>query len=341
MKKEAIGSFSTDVLHSAARLYNISHTTLKELAGFENFIYGGMINEKEVVLRLCHSTHRNMKQIEAELDWLLFLKNNGAAVCGPVFSNNNSLVEEVIATDQSSFFVSVFEKAKGKQIILEENRDNTALFYNWGKSTGQLHKITKQYTPSPSIKKRDDYMEMSSTVFATYLPDDGDVKQEVTMLFDEITSLLKTEETYLLTHTDLHSGNFFYDNDRLWIFDFDDCSYHYIIHDLAMPLYYSTWQFNETEDEKTIFANKFMTTYVAGYLSEQNLPLEELKKLPLFMRLRDCDLYAILHFEWADKQLNEKQKKLLLDMKERILSRKPVVDLDYEEVLRIAKQFEK
>ncbi|MBU9711508.1 phosphotransferase enzyme family protein [Evansella tamaricis] len=337
MKKEAAKYFTNDVLHMGADAFNMEISSLKELAGFENYIYGGFINSGEYVLRFCHSSHRNIKQIQGEMDWLSFLKTNGAHVCGPILSNNRSFVEKIIAGD-TCFYVSAFEKAQGTQINISENRTNHELFFQWGKATGQLHSLTKKYTPSPGIPPREDYMVMSSEVFTNYLPDDTIVQEKVAILFEEINSLPKTEDTYLLTHTDLHSGNFFYDGERLWIFDFDDCAYHYIIHDLAMPLYYCLWQFNGSPSELQVFGEAFFASYLKGYLTESEMPLEVLHKLPLFLKLRDCDLFAILHHEWGGKELTEKQKSLLSSIRQRIVEEQPVIQLSYEKLLAEVKK---
>lgn len=338
MKTEAKKVFTKEVSIIGADRFNLKLPSLKELAGFENYIYEGItFDDEEVVIRYCHSSHRNQEEIEAELDWLFYLKDQGASVCGPLYSKNRQLVEEVTASDGSSFFISVFEKAKGDRVDIGSNRSNKLLFYRWGKATGELHRLTKNYQPSATITPRQDYMEMSSIVFSSYLPSDKDVKEKVDNLFQTIERLPKGDSTYLLTHTDLHLGNFFYDGDRLWIFDFDDCSYHHIMHDLAMPLYYCLWLFEGTSEEKAEFAELFFTHYLAGYLSEYEITSENLEKVSLFLRLRDCDLYAILQEEWKGQEMTERRTRLLEEMHNRIVHEQPVVELLYKAIHEKAK----
>ncbi|SDY90653.1 Ser/Thr protein kinase RdoA involved in Cpx stress response, MazF antagonist [Evansella caseinilytica] len=336
MKKEVESIFTSAVLHQGAAQYSVELESLKELAGFENFIYSGEAHGKTIVLRYCHSSHRTMEQIDAEMDWLHYLKRNGAAVCGPLPSVNGRLAEE-IAVDGSEFYLSAFEMAEGKHVDINTNKENTTFFYRWGKAIGELHRLTKDYQPSAGTARRDDYMEMSSEVFADFLPDDPTLKQEVNHLIEVITALPKHSANYFLTHTDLHSGNFYYNGKRLWLFDFDDCAYHYLVHDLAMPLYYSLWKFTGTSTEQQAFAETFFTSLLAGYLSEYELSLLEIENLPLFLRLRDCDLFAILQKEWHG-EMTEKQENMLSRMRHRIVQQQPVIDLPYETLYQAAKK---
>ncbi|MDG5789651.1 phosphotransferase [Evansella sp. AB-P1] len=134
---------------------------------------------------------------------------------------------------------------------------------------------------------------MSTKLFSTYLPNDRIIISRVNTLINVINQLPRNDKLYMLIHTDLHSGNFFFDDERLWIFDFDDCAYHFIVHDLAMPLYYFLWQFEGTREEKVKFGTNFLTIFLAGYLATSEIALDEFLKLPIFLKLRDCDLYGI------------------------------------------------
>jgi len=45
-----------------------------------------------------------------------------------------------------------------------------------------------------------------------------------------------------LIHTDVHAGNFFVDDGRITVFDFDDSSYQWFASDIAIALYYTIWR---------------------------------------------------------------------------------------------------
>lgn len=335
MKQAALKVFSLDILHEGAKFYDVSQDSMTKLAGFENLIYGGRTGEREVVLRYSHSSHRHKSQIHAELHWLSYLSDKGAAVCGPLPSVNNRLVEE-IPVAEGAFFVSAFQKAQGKTIDFAISGMDTTFIHRWGQATGELHRLTRDYHVPAHIEPRKDYFEMGTNVFFDYLPDQPEIRKRVRQLADEINGFPKTKENYALCHTDLHSGNFFYDQERLWIFDFDDCAYHHLAHDLAMPLYYVSWRFPGTATDLREYAQMFFQHFLAGYLKESFLPLEEILKIPLFLRLRDCDLYGLLHHEWGSN-LSDKQTSLLSKMGERLMNDEPIIHLPYAELYAKAK----
>lgn len=335
MKKVAEKYFTKEILHQGASAFNIELNSLKELSGFENFIYSGEIEGTEVVIRYCHSSHRTIDQIKAELDWLVFLKKHGASVCAPLISKQEETVE-IITSQNTKFFVSVFEKANGTHIKIEENIRNTELFYEWGKATGELHRLTMSYIPSNGIVPREDYMDSSLSI-ESLLDFDHEVKQEFKILSDKIISLPKTKNNYLLSHTDLHSGNFFYDKGQLWIFDFDDCAYNYLAHDLAMPIYYVLWNFKGSVEEFKSFGEFFFTQFLTGYFTENDLSYDDIKHIPLFMKFRDIVLYAVLNHEWDEDEIN-KRKDMMRSFKERIISNKTLIELPYEKIYKSARK---
>ncbi|MBU9719932.1 MULTISPECIES: phosphotransferase enzyme family protein [Bacillaceae] len=329
MKKIAKKYFTKKVLYDGAQKFRMDTNSLEELAGFENFIYSGNIADVEYVIRFCHSSHRSVEQIKAELDWLTFLKKQGSTVCGPIPSANQILVEEITAGD-TQFYVSVFEKAKGSMIKITENMKDMNLFYSWGKGIGELHRLTSTYTPLTNIIPREDYMEMSRTLLSKFSTEDCEVKKQAKLLFDEIVSLPKLKQTYMLTHTDLHSGNFFFDGKKLWMFDFDDCAYNYIVHDLAMPVYYTAWYLENSKISFPTFSVNFFTHFLKGYLAENHISKDDLNNLPLFLKFRDVVLYVVLQEEWEGSQLTSERKSMISSIRNRIIGNKPIVELPYD-----------
>lgn len=327
MKKEAEKLFDDNILRNGAKLFGVELDTLKQLAGFENLIYGGRQGTREVILRYGHTSHRDSADVAAELDWLAYLKRRGATVCGPIPSLAGNLVETIPA-GETEFVICAVEKAQGKPMKpLEEGGDG--FFYHWGRTTAQLHRLTREYSPSEGIQKRGDYLERSR-VFDQFLLD-GRERAFFQEIVQQVESLPRTSENYLLCHTDLHHGNFHYDGTNLWIFDFDDCAYHYRVHDLAMPLYYVTWRHPGSESEKLEFAARFFKSYLAGYLSEESITLQELQYVDLFLRLRDGELCGLLRHELGPN-LSQAQQKLLSGISDRLVSKKPVVTLDYADI---------
>lgn len=326
--------FKDEIIKKGAELFELDYTNLEKLGSFENYVFSAKQDGEEYILRFTHSSHRTKQQVEAELAWLQFLQEKNAPVCGPFKSQNGQLVE-VIEAEETFFFVSLFEKATGKAVKVDDPTFNEKLFYAWGKATGILHRLSSDYEEKDTIEKRPDLVEEFSVQFAPFIPSDTSVKEKVEKIIMSVKSLPKEKERYRLIHSDIHSGNFFFDGTNVTIFDFDDCSYHHLIGDIAIPIYYSVW-FNDRHTNKSEFINEiFLPAFMKGYLQEHFISLSFLNDLPLFLKLRDCELYGVLHKKWDLTNLNEKQNALLLDLKNRIISETPIVTVQLEKITNL------
>ncbi len=327
MEKEVEILFSDEIIDFGTRVFGLDHDSLEKLGSFENYVFSARKNNEACILRFTHSSHRTKEQVESELAWLQFLKENHAPVCGPFQSQNGQLVEEVDA-QETQFFVTLFEKAKGEAVKTTDPSFNEKLFYEWGRATGILHRLSADYKEAETIVKRPDLIEEFDQQFAPFIPkEDSLVQKKVGKLLSSVKSLPKDKERYRLIHSDIHSGNFFFDGEHITIFDFDDASYHYIVSDIAIPIYYSVWFNTNLSDEDAFINDLFYPTFMKGYLSEHDLQLDILQDLSLFLKLRDCELYGVLHKKWDLTALNEKQKLVLTELRERIISETPIVNV--------------
>ncbi len=325
MDRSAKQLFSAQVLELGASCYGIDPGCLSQLAGFENLVYAGRTEHGDVVLRFTHCSHRTRALVEAELDWLSYLRLQGAAVCGPLPSPRGLLLHTVPVRG-GYFVVSAFERAPAGASTITPDRPDDRLARRWGQATGQLHRLSAAYRPPAGSGRRYDYMELIEAYLDRVFARDPQVKSRAGSLVARIRALPRSGSNFMLCHTDLHQSNFHYDGARLWIFDFDDCAYNYAVHDLAMPLYYLTWRLQVGAEQLRAFATRFFSHYLAGYLSEYLLPLEEILQLPLFLRLRDCDLLGILVEEEDDPT---EFGSMIPEIRARVLDSRPVVDLDY------------
>ncbi|MBL1704303.1 aminoglycoside phosphotransferase, partial [Klebsiella pneumoniae] len=69
--------FTKEILKKAASLFQVI-VEEKPLGDFENYIFKAKGDgSEEYVLRLTHSSHRSKKEVEAELDFLRYVAENG------------------------------------------------------------------------------------------------------------------------------------------------------------------------------------------------------------------------------------------------------------------------
>jgi amicoumacin kinase len=326
LKSEKIFNDNKDyILTESTKFYGIQSTDLTKLGSFESFVYEFRRNGKEYILKITHSLHRTINQVWGELEWLDFLAKNGVSV-SPVAPSINSNLLEVIEMDESFFIVYSFIKANGCRPVYEHWNDQ--LFQTWGRAVGKMHRLTKEYSPSKPDYKRFEWFEDGSVGLEKHIPPDQKlVIQNYTKLMDSLNSFPRDRESYGLVHTDLHQGNFFIDNGEITIFDTDDCHYNWFAFDLAIPLYYVLRDANINQDDKS-FARNFLRNFLIGYREENKLEDEWIERIPYFMKLRDYDLYTIIHAEKAFT-LNEWCSRFMEGRQEKLEKNISVIDLDF------------
>ncbi|MBO1579871.1 phosphotransferase enzyme family protein [Bacillus sp. XF8] len=315
--------FTNEILEEAANLFNVT-VEKTPLGDFENYIFHAK-DEKgaSYVLRLTHSSHRSEKQVEAELDFLQYLKEHGAKIAGPYYSKSRKLVEGIQAVDGTFFYTSLFVYAKGERVKGDTSIYwGDGLFEAWGKAIGQLHRLTIDY---PKTEYRDTW-EVEEKAIIDELEDEK-VQSIAYKLMEEIKTLPVEKTTFGLMHGDIHQGNFHYDGKELTIFDFDDATYNYFIHDLAMVSYYSVLTTNWTEEEKTLFARNQLKALRKGYESEHQLAEIWYESLPLFFRLRDVGLYGTIQKKFKGKEMPAYFQKLADTIYERIIKQEAIVNI--------------
>ncbi|WP_459502478.1 phosphotransferase enzyme family protein [Bacillus sp. C1] len=315
--------FTNEILEEARKRFNV---TVEEtpLGDFENYIFRAE-DEKRVpyVLRLTHSSHRSEKQVEAELDFLQYLKEQGAKIAGPYYSKSRKLVEGIEAIDGTFFYASLFSYAQGESVKGGASTHwKESLFEAWGKAIGQLHRLTMKY---PETEYRDTWEKDEKAIVDEL--EEKRVKEIAYVLIDKIKALPIERESFGLIHGDIHQGNFHYDGKDLTIFDFDDTTYNYFIHDLAMVIYYSVLMTDWTEEEKTQFAREQFKIVKKGYESEHQLAEMWYESLPLFLRLRDIGLYGTIQKKFKGKEMPDQFGKLADEIYVRIIKQEPIVNI--------------
>lgn len=316
------------VLQEAAARFGTHAGALTPLEAFENFVYGFDTESGGRILRLSHLSHRTSDEVTAELEWLTYLADNGASVARALPSRLGKWVEEVPVTD-SAFYVCLFERAPGFRLEANDTHLwNETLFTAWGRTVGQLHRLTKDYRPGRARRVHwsdEDHVRHAARV----LQDEPFALAKLKALTAEIDAFPRTRERYGLIHTDVHPGNFFVDAGRLTVFDFDDSSYHYFAQDVAMALYYALARVGPDETTEA-FAARFLPAFLAGYAEENRLEPLSWKTLTTLLLARDIVLYIKLQQKWepALRGLKPAQLSLLERFKHRIDTETPRVRLE-------------
>ncbi len=126
-----------------------------------------------------------------------------------------------------------------------------------------------------------------------FIPEDErEVLEHFHALHDHIQSLPTDRKSYGLIHRDAHLGNMLIDNSgKITLSDFDDCAYSWFVDDIAIVLFYaSMWS-----DDAAAFTASFMPSFLRGYAHENGLAPEWLGEIGTFLKLREIELYAVIH----------------------------------------------
>lgn len=302
----------------------------KKLGDFENYVFETYRAGHPYIMRITHSTHRNKDEILSELDWMRHLYRVGLSVPDVFPSLGGSLVEEAAAEDGSFFYGCLFGKARGNAVSVRSEQFSDRLFEKWGEITGRMHRATKNYQPSEGIKKRSSWDEDDLLQVEKYYPaEEQELVENAKEVISDISSLPKNIDNFGIIHTDVHSGNFFYDGEEIHVFDFDDASYHWFASDIAIPLYYSLlYRIPASEkEERQRFGQLFLNSFINGYQKGNQLPEGWKEHVPLFLMLRDVVLYAVLHKKIAPEDRDDKLLAMMDEIAERIKCKVPIVTI--------------
>ncbi len=283
--------FNNHILQQAITRYGIANGDIQLLDGFESFIYEFTRTGEAGILRIGHSLRRTPQLIQAEVDWINYLAQGGAGVAKALFSAQGNLVEAVDDSQGGQFLVTAFAKAPGGP--LRKDGKTPAFFERYGLLMGRIHAISQHYTPPHPDCLRFTWNEDLNSEIEKYLPpgDEG-IIEHFRALMAHLNALPITPDGYGMIHQDAHASNLFVDETgQITLFDFDDCCYGHYIYDLAMVIFYVIT--NAPNMVATLQA--FLPPFLEGYRRENQLDPAWMKEIPHFLKLREIDLYAVIH----------------------------------------------
>ncbi|MGZ9819650.1 phosphotransferase enzyme family protein [Peribacillus simplex] len=321
--------FSNELVKLAGHFFQVNAGNPVKLGDAENYVFEVYRDGTPYILRMTHQSHRTKDQVLAELKWVEHLQNNGSEIPKVITSKENNLVEIVRGLDGTEFYCCLFEKAPGVRMKVTDENFDGPLFFEWGRTIGQMHKQTKSYKPETKYKRLDWYEEelLNVQLYASDVPEQLMHQQELIM--KKLNALQVHQDNFGLIHSDIHNGNFHFHEGKIHVFDFDDCSYHWFASDLAIPLYYLMWNL-EREGIKGLdeYAAKFMREFIKGYETENILEPVEYEKIPLFLKLRDLTLYNFFHKKYDLKNADSTLYKTVQKIEQRIMESRPIVHFD-------------
>ena len=315
------------ILTQAMYRYAIAPESIALLDGFESYMYEFSRDDGDYILRVGHSLRRSENLILGEVDWINYLVRGGTPAAGAILSESGSLVEPIADGQGGQFLACAFEKAKGKPPW--EVGWNDQRWQSYGQMIGRMHALTKEYQPASPEWVRPQWDDPLMLDIENNVPPEQQVVLErFRALIAQLKSLPRGHQSFGLIHFDAHEGNMFMDETgNLTLFDFDDCLYGWFIYDIAIVLFYKAMGANANPE----FINAFMGQFLRGYRQENSLDPAWLVQIPHFLKLREVDLYGVIHRSFDVENLDDPWCLRYMDgRRERIEEGIPYLDCDWE-----------
>ena len=101
------------------------------------------------------------------------------------------------------------------------------------------------------------------------------------------------------------------------------------MNDIAIVLFYAVVGHDSPEE----FVYQFMEPFLEGYSKENAVDTQWLERIPLFLKLREIDLYAVIHRSFDVDNLEDRWVSSYMEgRKEKILGDVPFVDFDWKDL---------
>lgn len=312
---------SEKILSSLAKLTNKEITNVKRLSGgFQNFVVQFQMNSILYVARLTPIHKRSKALIEGELKFIEALKSNQIHTPEVISINDKSI--SYVTIDNENYWLSVFQYVEDKEVdVADLTQWNVAFFYEWGKSIGELHRISEDIGKKINrpIWLEDEEINSISSLLKGSEPWLSDIYDEYKSI---IETFPKTRQNFGLIHNDLHQGNFFVKAQQLIIFDFDDCAYNWFVQDLSTSIYHAMWTGSAYHPEWITFQQEFLNHFLKGYLQIRSLNEADLILLKLFLQVRELFLYLLFQKTWNKNNLEQWQSDKLKELEVNLRYRK-------------------
>ncbi len=319
--------YNDTILQEAMRRFGIRPDDIALLDGFESFMYAFLRQGADYVLRIGHSFRRSRAMIQGEVDWLNYLAAGRASVAGAALSQQGNLVEAIDDGLGEQFLTTAFVKAPGRP---PRRADWTPeMMATYGQLLGRMHALSQWYEPPAGGGRRPHWDDAEMLEVERVLPEtEGAALARYRDLMAHLRTLPRDSVSYGLVHQDAHAGNFFLDESgRITLFDFDDCMYSWYANDIAIVLFYAVTGL----EEPAAFAVTFMPHFLRGYRRENRLHPDWLAEMPYFLKLREIELYAVIHRSYdVDNISNAWAAAFMEGRKQRIVEGVPYLSFDFD-----------
>ncbi|QAA33021.1 phosphotransferase enzyme family protein [Clostridium manihotivorum] len=326
--------YINEILEMVENLYNAKTTNRKLLGNSANMVFELSTEDDPLIARISEYSENKEKHIIFELGWAEYLSSKIVEVIKPIATTNGSLYE-VININDDSYIICAFEKAKGRLVNLKNLHEwNDNLFYKLGEIMGDIHKTSKEYTLNRYEGLQFQWNEDFAFSPEFNILNDTEILQVWNNIISQLEKLPRTVDSYGIIHNDLHHLNFFLHDNKIKVFDFDDCICSWYPIDIAVTLFQviSTISYKEA-DLRNTFGKQFAAAFLRGYKTKNILESFWLDKFDLFLKYRRICSYKFFNAMFS-KEANSPHVEYLTWLRNEIINDKPFIEINFEELYR-------
>ncbi|MFC3746602.1 GNAT family N-acetyltransferase [Paenibacillus sp. GCM10012306] len=287
LKNMVRGSENDSVAKQLIQRWEHDRDTLNFWRASSNFIYEFKRNDIPYFLRFVHEEDNNIDNIQAELDFMNYLRAEGYSTVAPVLSTNGHSIETLTVAGEGRYFGVVFEQARGDHLPLEQMTYQQ--IEDWGRSLATLHILSKSYSSEGVARGSwEDALTFVSSVLELD-PGEREARQELENLRHHLLELPTDAEHMGLIHYDFETDNLFYEagESRYCVIDFDDAMVHWYAMDIVSAI-------SDLLDQGDEDSQRKIEHFLIGYRSIKHLEETFVQYFPIFQRFADLYKYARL-----------------------------------------------
>jgi len=260
-----------------------------------NFAFDVKTPARDYVLRFNHASEREPEFIAAELEYIEHLAERGIRAAKPVRSLTGNFAESV-STPMGVFHSVLFEAMTGAH--LEFNALSAEQLQLWGRTLAQVHNASEGL----QISGRPNWADQIAMARQIIPHSETAAWDELSAVEVRLAALPVSKTNFGLLHYDFELDNIRWSDSAIGVFDFDDCAYHWLVVDIANTL--MSELFDDRVERVDLDDARFQT-FLDGYRSARWIDDDDLRHIPLFLRLDNLINFARVYRAIADGPLED------------------------------------
>lgn len=291
---------SSELLKKFAAHFCLKTDDLEYLAGGrednDGIVYVFRKAQRKFILKIVAlDKDKSLDRVIKKLEFAHFLGEQGVSIACPREDENGNIFH--VEEDEKYFYLaSTMDFIDGVCPKTEELNDQ--LIYNWGKLTGKMHRLTKQYHIWKNLEETtnaygfedeiDDFHKMCQNEL---------VKDKWLEMKTDLSKLEISRDTYGMIHNDNHQYNIISGKNDLTLIDFDCATCHFMVQDILLPAQGLIFDVAGGMNRPIVNQDaikRFYDQFLTGYERENHISNQWLDHMEIFLNYRRILLFTVM-----------------------------------------------